>query len=193
MIRGYARVSTQEQNLDLQIAALTAAGCEMANIYTDRISGMTEPAERPGWIALWKTLANDDTVVIWRLDRLVRGLRYLLELVDVLDKYAIHLVSLTETIDTRGASGRLTLHVFGALAQFERTQMAERVTAGLAAARARGQALGRRRALTPAQVILARKLRDEGETNGAIGHALGVSRKTAEAAVRRTGAYSGTT
>lgn len=145
---GYARVSTQDQNLDLQIAALRKARCDA--IYTDKgISGAT--FSRPGLIQLKKKLRPEDTLVVWRLDRLGRSLRYLVDTIDKLGKDNINFVSLTENIDTTTSGGTLLFHMMAALAEFERSLISERTRAGMAAARAKGKVLGRPPALSPTQ------------------------------------------
>ena len=143
MLIGYARVSTLEQNLDLQEDALKAAGCK--KIYTDKTSGTK--AERPG---LEKALADvrpGDSLVVWKLDRLGRSLKHLIETVTDLSNRGVGLRSLQEAIDTTTSGGKLIFHVFGALAEFERDLIRERTLAGLAAARARGRKGGRPRNL----------------------------------------------
>ena len=144
---GYARISTQDQNLHLQEDALKAAGCE--KIFVDKISGSTK--ERPGLNQALEFLRENDTLVIWRLDRLARSLKDLISLVTELEKEDIHLFSLTENIDTNSLNGRLVFHIFGALAEFERGLIRERTKAGLQAARARGRQGGRTRLITPTQ------------------------------------------
>ncbi|WP_144152834.1 recombinase family protein [Paraburkholderia sp. BCC1885] len=145
---GYARVSTEDQNLDLQIAALEGAGC--SRLFSDHgISG--SQFSRPGLKCALEALAPGDTLVVWRLDRLGRTLRKLVELIDELGARDIEFVSLNECINTTSSGGVLVFHVMAALAQFERSLISERTRAGMAAARARGQHLGRRRALTQAQ------------------------------------------
>lgn len=145
---GYARVSTQDQNLDLQIAALKKANCD--HIYTDRgVSG--SKSSRPGLNRLQKNLKPGDTLIVWRLDRLGRSLRYLVDTIDRLGKENIHFISLTENIDTTTSGGRLLFHMMAALAEFERSLISERTRAGMAAARANGRLLGRRPALSPDQ------------------------------------------
>ncbi|OZI34750.1 DNA resolvase [Bordetella genomosp. 10] len=149
---GYARVSTEDQNLDLQIAALKRANCD--RIYTDKgISGST--SSRPGLDALLRTLSPGSTLVVWRLDRLGRSLRYLVDLIDKLGRKNIQFVSLTENIDTSNSGGVLIFHMMAALAEFERALISERTRAGMAAAKARGRHVGRRRSLTPEQCIEA--------------------------------------
>ncbi len=144
---GYARISTQDQNLHLQEDALKAAGCE--KIFVDKISGSTK--ERPGLNQALEFLRENDTLVIWRLDRLARSLKDLISLVTELEKEDIHLFSLTENIDTNSLNGRLVFHIFGALAEFERGLIRERTKAGLQAARARGRQGGRTRLITSTQ------------------------------------------
>lgn len=144
---GYARISTQDQNLALQEDALLNAGCE--KIFTDKISGATR--ERPGLTQALDFLRENDTLVIWKLDRLARSLKDLLALVAELEKKSIHLLSLTENIDTSSLNGRLVFHIFGALSEFERGLIKERTKAGLTAARARGRFGGRARLISPSQ------------------------------------------
>lgn len=136
---GYARVSTLEQNLDLQIDALTKAGCE--KIITDEVSGSV--ADRPGLTKLKEQLRKGDTLVVWRLDRLGRTLKHLIEWVNELEGQGIGFRSLQETIDTTSSSGKLIFHIFGALSEFERNLIRERTQAGIEAARARGRQGGR--------------------------------------------------
>lgn len=136
---GYARVSTHEQSLDSQIDALKQAGCE--RIYCDKISGTG--SERPELIRLKDTLRKGDTLVIWRLDRLGRSLRDLITWAEWLSASGISLHSLSEQIDTGHPAGKLTFHLFAALAEFERNLIRERTLAGLNAARARGRMGGR--------------------------------------------------
>jgi len=140
---GYARVSTLEQNLDLQVDALEKEGCE--KIIRDTASGAT--VARPGLERLMDILRPGDVLVVWRLDRLGRTLKHLIELVAELAGAGIGFASLTESIDTSTPAGRLIFHIFGALAEFERNVIRERTMAGLAAARARGRMGGRPKAL----------------------------------------------
>ncbi len=139
MLIGYARVSTHEQNLDLQKDALKQAGCE--KIYSDKISGSA--TDRPQLQRAFEHLREGDTLVVWRLDRLGRSLRHLIELVGQLQEREVGFKSLQESMDTSSSSGKLIFHVFGALAEFERNLIGERTLAGLAAARARGRKGGR--------------------------------------------------
>jgi DNA invertase Pin-like site-specific DNA recombinase len=144
MLIGYARVSTEDQNLDLQRDALKQAGCEQ--IYTDRVSGTK--AERKGLTEALSHLRSGDTLVVWRLDRLGRSLRHLIDTVTDLQEREIGFKSLQESIDTTTSGGKLVFHIFGALAEFEREIIRERTKAGLTAARARGKSGGRPKALT---------------------------------------------
>jgi len=141
---GYARVSTGEQTLDLQRDALAAAG--VGKVFTETASGTK--ADRPVLEAALAYLRPGDTLVVWRLDRLGRSLRHLIESVALLAERRIGFKSLTEQIDTTTSGGKLVFHVFGALAEFERDLIRERTHAGLAAARARGRTGGRPKALT---------------------------------------------
>lgn len=139
---GYARVSTGQQDLQLQLDALKAAGVPKANLFTDRISGSKDA--RPGLDACLKKLKAGDVLTIWRLDRLSRSLRSLIDLVGSLRERGVGFKSLCDgAIDTTTASGELVFHLFGALAEFERRLIQERTRAGLKAARARGRHGGR--------------------------------------------------
>lgn len=140
---GYARVSTREQNLDLQIIALENAGCE--KIYEEIVSGAK--AERPILNNLLKQLRPGDTLMVWKLDRLGRSLKHLVDLVHVLIQTNIGLCSLNDPIDTTTSQGRLIFNIFASLAEFERDIIHERTQAGLSAARARGRLGGRPRGL----------------------------------------------
>ena len=136
---GYARVSTLEQNLDLQIDALLKVGCE--KIITDEISGAV--AERSGLIQLRNILRKGDTVIVWRLDRLGRSLKHLMDWVNELQSLGVEFQSLQESIDTTTSTGQLIFHIFASLAEFERNLIRERTKAGLEAARSRGKQGGR--------------------------------------------------
>ena len=175
MLLGYARVSTDDQNLDLQRDALTTAGCE--RLFEDTASGAK--ADRIGLAALMAVLRAGGTVVIWRLDRLGRSLKNLIELVERLEAAKVGLRSLQENIDTTSSGGRLVFHLFGALAEFERNLVRERTLAGLAAARARGRMGGRPKQLAPAKLTLALRLHREGKhTIKEICQMMGVSKST---------------
>ena len=175
---GYARISTDDQTLDLQRDALTTAGCD--RLFTDTISGAT--ADRPGLSQALAYARSGDTLVVWRLDRLGRSLRHLIETVTDLEQRGVHFRSLTEAIDTTSPGGKLVFHIFGALAEFERDLIRERTRAGLTAARARGRTGGRPRAAAfrdPKKLALARKLYAEQQTPVAtICQMLKVSRAT---------------
>jgi DNA invertase Pin-like site-specific DNA recombinase len=173
---GYARVSTGEQTLALQLDALRAAGC--GKLYQEPASGAK--AERPVLEEVLGYLRKGDTLVVWRLDRLGRSLTHLIDTVALLAERGIGFKSLTEQIDTTTPGGKLVFHVFGALAEFERDLIRERTHAGLAAARARGRMGGRPRKLADAkQLELARTLYAGGQTDIAtICQTLGISRAT---------------
>jgi DNA invertase Pin-like site-specific DNA recombinase len=160
MLAGYARVSTFEQTLDLQRDALTTAGCKES--FADTISGSV--AQRPGLEKALLFLREDDTLVVWRLDRLGRSLKHLIEIVTALHARGVGLCSLTESIDTTTSNGKLVFHVFGALAEFERDLIRERTHAGVQAARARGRSGGRPKRLTVKQIAMA-KSRYANKTN----------------------------
>ncbi|MBK8506160.1 MAG: recombinase family protein [Saprospiraceae bacterium] len=139
MLLGYARVSTTDQNPDLQIDALKKAGCK--KIYVDKLSGTK--SDRPELTKLREHLRDGDTLVVWRLDRLARSLKNLIQWVTELEEQKVAFKSLQEAIDTTTPSGKLIFHIFGALAEFERNLIRERTMAGLTAARARGKLGGR--------------------------------------------------
>jgi DNA invertase Pin-like site-specific DNA recombinase len=171
---GYARVSTSGQSPEGQLDALRAAGCE--RVWTDVASGLQ--AHRPALAELVAVAAAEDTVVVCRLDRLGRSLPELLGLVEDLAARGVGLRSLAEQIDTTSAAGRLVLHVFGALAEFERALMHERTMAGLAAARARGRVGGRPKALSSERLAHARALHAGGMAVTEIADLLLVGRST---------------
>ncbi len=154
MLIGYTRVSTDDQNLDLQRDALRCVGCD--KIYEDRKSGAA--ADRPGLSTALEVAREGDTLVVWRLDRLGRSLKDLIKLVEILEARSIAFRSLQESIDTSSNGGRLVFHLFGALAEFERNLIRERTNAGLAAARARGRVGGRRKQLDSEKRQLAVQL-----------------------------------
>lgn len=187
---GYTRVSTRDQSPKLQIDALRAAGVATRQIHSDACSGALPMKARVAMHKLLQRIKPDDVLMVWRLDRLARSLPMLLEFLAELEGRSVRLVSLTDPIDTRTATGRFTAQMFGALAQFERGQMRERQAAGIAAARARGQALGRTAALGPVQVQAAYRLDQSGETQRSIAKALGVSRSTVNAALRGLPPYN---
>ena len=156
MLIGYARVSTQEQNLELQINALQEAGCK--KIFMEKASGAQR--DRPELRAALEYMrANeDDTLVVWKLDRLARSLRQLIDTVEELEKQGIGFKSLTESIDTTNSGGMLVFHIFGALAEFERGVIKERTMAGLKAAKDMGRKGGRPLSLKSDDLIAAKAL-----------------------------------
>src|SRR5687768_11429486 len=157
MLIGYARVSTQEQTLNLQRDALMKAGC--SKIFTDTASGAK--TERIGLEEALNYVRKGDTLVVWRLDRLGRSLPHLISTMTDLEERGIGFKSLTENIDTTTSGGKLIFHIFGALAEFERNLIRERTTAGLIAARARGRKGGRPKALNAKQLSIAQSLYDD--------------------------------
>ena len=157
---GYARVSTVEQEMALQLDALRAAGCE--RIFEDRASGAK--TDRPGLAQAIAFVREGDVLVTWKLDRLARSLPHLIETVNQLEKGGAGLQSLTEAIDTTTPGGRLIFHVFGALAEFERDLIGERTRAGLAAAAARGRRGGRKPVVTADKLLRAKALIAKGLT-----------------------------
>lgn len=178
---GYARVSSTDQNLDLQVDALAAAGC--TRVFTEKASGTLD--ERPELERMLDHLRAGDAVVVWRLDRLGRSLRHLIKVVSQLETRGVGFRSLTEGIDTGTAGGKLVFHLFGALAEFERALISERTVAGLAAARARGRKGGRPRKLSPEAVKVARAMYDEKQhTLATIAQTVGCSRATVYRALR---------
>jgi DNA invertase Pin-like site-specific DNA recombinase len=170
---GYARVSTLEQDEALQVDALRSAGC--ARVFVDKTSGKLE--HRPALDQLVDQLRPGDTLAVWRLDRLGRSLRHLIDTVQELEARAVAFRSLTESIDTSTPGGKLIFHVFGALAEFERDLIRERTMAGLAAARARGRKGGRPTVWTPEKLKVAREMYQSREHDVAtIARVVGVSR-----------------
>jgi DNA invertase Pin-like site-specific DNA recombinase len=154
MLIGYARVSTDEQNLGMQLDALRAAGCH--KVFADKgMSGAV--AERRELNRALRALTADDVLVVWRLDRLGRSLPHLIEIMTWLGEEGIGFRSLTEAIDTTTASGKLLFHIMAAIAEFERSLIAERTRAGMAAAKARGQHVGRARKVSDEDVEWARR------------------------------------
>ncbi len=174
MLIGYARVSTGEQDLALQIDALEKAGCE--KIFTDKASGAA--SERPGLDEALAFLRPGDTLVVWKLDRLGRTVKKLIELVESLSERKVQFQALTDAIETATPAGRFFFHVMSALAQMERELIAERTQAGLAAARSRGRTGGRPRKMTESKLDSARKLLAAGTNPKDVAATLGVSSKT---------------
>lgn len=172
---GYARVSTEAQDAALQLDALKAAGCE--RIYQEAISGSNR--ERPELVKCLDALRDGDTLTVWRLDRLGRSLKDLVGVVSDLEARGVEFRSLSESIDTGSAGGKLIFHVFAALAEFERSLIRERTRAGLAAARSRGRKGGRPPKLTADQVRKAKAmLLDPDMTKGEIARHFRVTRMT---------------
>jgi len=180
---GYARVSTHEQNLELQLDALKKAGCE--RVFEDKASGAK--SERPGLAKAREMLRPGDTLVVWRLDRLGRSLKHLIEAVTELDEAGVGFLSLTENIDTTTNGGRLVFHIFGALAEFERGLIRERTLAGLAAARARGRKGGRPKKMDAKKLSQAKALLASGDQSVAdVASLLNVGRATLYRALKET-------
>ncbi|ADO10841.1 DNA-invertase from lambdoid prophage e14 [Pantoea vagans C9-1] len=174
MLIGYIRVSTNDQNTDLQRIALQSADCEL--IFEDRISGKT--SDRPGLKKALRCLQSGDTLVVWKLDRLGRSMRHLVMLTEELRERGVNFRSLTDSIDTSTPMGRFFFHVMGALAEMERELIVERTRAGLAAARDKGRIGGRRRKMTPETVERARRMLAQGATLLQVSLVLDVSVKT---------------
>lgn len=174
MLVGYARVSTEDQNLDLQTDALKSVGCE--HLFTDQLSGAAK--NRPGLDEALKYLRLGDTFVVWKLDRLGRTVKGLVDLVESLQKKGIQFRSLTDGIDTSTSAGRFFFHVMAALAQMERELIRERTRAGLTAARARGRLGGRKPKMDSSKVKAAKHLLDSGVPVNEVAKNLGVSRAT---------------
>ena len=179
---GYARISKADESqvLDLQIDALIESGIDKENIYTDKISGVKD--KRPGLESCLKALRKDDTLVVWKLDRLGRSLKHLITTIDDLNQRGIGFKVLTGegiNIDTTTASGKMIFSIFGAFAEFERELIRERTLAGLKAARARGRKGGRKFQLTKAQVRLAQAAMQNRDTSvGELCKELGITRPT---------------
>jgi len=171
MLIGYARVSTFDQNIDLQEDALKKAGCE--KIFSDKISGSKK--ERPGLNEAISYLRKGDTLVIWKLERLGRSLKNMIDLTSNLDEMGVHFQSITDGIDTNTPAGRFFFHVMAALAQMERELIIERTKAGLVAAKERGRKGGRKRAMTDSKLAAAKKLLAEGISPKDVAQDLGVS------------------
>lgn len=175
MLVGYARVSTQDQKPELQLDALQAAGCE--KVFVEKASGAQR--ERPELKAALDYMRDGDTLVVWKLDRLARSMKQLIETVEGLEEVGVGFRSLTEAIDTTTTGGKLVFHVFGALAEFERSIIRERTRAGLDAARARGRKGGRPPKLKGSDLKAARAmLADKSITVEEVAKRLGVSLAT---------------
>jgi DNA invertase Pin-like site-specific DNA recombinase len=168
---GYARVSTDEQNLELQTDALKKAGCKQ--VFTDKASGAKQA--RDGLAQALSHLRDGDRLVVWKLDRLGRSVRSLVELAETLEQRGVQFCSLTDGIDTSTTAGRFFFHVMAALAEMERGLIRERTLAGLAAARQRGRVGGRKRIMTKTKVAAARKLLESGTPPRDVAENLGIS------------------
>lgn len=171
MLIGYARVSTQDQNLDLQIDALNKAGCQ--KIFDDKISGSR--ADRPGLTKTLEMLREGDTLVVWKLDRLGRSVKHLVDLVALLHQQGVQFKSLSDAIDTGTPAGRFFFHMMASLAQMERELTAERTRAGLEIARQLGRKGGRKRQMTDSKIESAKKLLASGVPPKDVAQNLGVS------------------
>ena len=171
MLIGYARVSTQDQVLDLQTEALQKAGCE--KLFEDKISGRL--ADRPGLTKALDMLREGDTLVVWKLDRLGRSVKNLVDLVNELHARGVQFKSLTDSIDTATASGRFFFHVMASLAEMERELTVERTRAGLEVARQLGRKGGRKRQMTESKIASAKKLLANGVPPRDVAKNLGVS------------------
>lgn len=172
---GYARVSTDEQILDLQLDALQKEGCD--RIFQDRVSGAK--SDRPQLRECLDYVREGDIVVVWRLDRLGRSLKHLIEIVEGLSNKGVEFKSITESMDTASPGGKLIFHIFGAIAEFERNLIKERTLAGLAAARARGRNGGRPRSLSQSEIEVGIKLaKDSDWTVEQICQHLNINRST---------------
>ena len=185
---GYARVSTADQDLALQRDALDRVGC--VRIFTDTASGKL--AERPGLAQALDYLRPGDVLTVWKLDRLGRSLQHLIGVVSGLKDRGIAFRSLTEGFDTSSPGGQLVFHIFGSLAEFERSLIVERTRAGLDAARARGRTGGRRPVLTPEQVTVARQMHSLGEPPAKIARVLGCGRSSLYRYLGETARCTGT-
>lgn len=175
MLVGYARVSTQDQKPELQLDALTAVGCE--KVFEEKASGAQR--DRPQLQAAIDYMRDGDTLVVWKLDRLARSIKQLIETVEMLEGRGVGFRSLTEAIDTTTSGGRLVFHIFAALAEFERSIIRERTMAGLASAKARGRLGGRPPALSAEDLAHAKALlRDPDITVEQVAKRLGVVSST---------------
>ena len=174
LLIGYARVSTEDQNLELQLGALKKAGC--SKVFTDKTSGAA--SDRPGWKEALSYLRETDTLVVWKLDRLGRSVKGLVDLVMNLESQQVHFKSLTDSIDTKTPAGRFFFHVMASLAQMERELIVERTRAGLDAAKKQGRIGGRKRLMTEKKLSAARKLLALGTPPREVAQNLGISLPT---------------
>lgn len=171
---GYARISTGGQNLDLQVDALRAYGVPENRIYTDIMSGAK--TDRPGFANALKAVRDGGALVVWKLDRLGRSLRGVLETLEGLHAKGVDLIVITESIDTRTAMGKFVFHILAALAQMERDMTIERTRAGLESARTRGVAIGRQDVMTPERIDQARQMLADDVAKERIAREIGVSK-----------------
>lgn len=171
MLIGYARVSTQDQNLQLQLETLRQAGCQ--KVFEDQVSGTR--AERPGLAKAREMLREGDTLVVWKLDRLGRSVKQLVDLVGELQQQGVQFKSLTDAIDTGTPSGRFFFHVMASLAEMERDLIIERTRAGLEVARQLGRKGGRKPKMNASKIESARKLLASGVPPRDVARNLGVS------------------
>ena len=172
---GYARVSTEDQNADMQLGALKRAGCK--TLFTDQLSGATG-IKRPSLLRCLRKLQSGDTLIVWKLDRLGRSVRDLITMLDDLKGRGVKFRSLTEAIDTETPTGRAMWQMIGVLAELERSLISERTRAGVKAARGRGVKFGRKPKLTAQQIAHARKLIDGGERREDVAELFKVNRTT---------------
>ena len=184
---GYARVSTEHQSLDQQLDALTAAGVDAARVYTDKLSGVSARAQRPGLAGLLNYAREGDAIVVVGIDRLGRNAAEVMTTIRELGERGIVLRSLREGIDTSNATGRMVAGVLASLAELELELGRERRTAARDARRARGQSIGRPRALDQSKMALAQRMHASGESASTIAAALGVSRATVYRVLASTG------
>ncbi|MGA7362188.1 MAG: recombinase family protein [Candidatus Dormiibacterota bacterium] len=171
---GYARVSTQDQRLDVQHEALTRSGCERT--FDDTMSGRV--SDRPGLQKALEQVREGDTLVVWKLDRLGRSVKQLVDLVSYFEEEDIHFVSITDSIDTRTPAGRFFFHVMASLAEMERELTVERTRAGLETARRHGRIGGRKRVMTDGKVQAAKNLLASGLPPRNVASNLGISTAT---------------
>ena len=184
---GYARISTEEQNLDLQIDALNDERCD--TIYTDE--GMSGASiERNGLSQAISAIGEGDTLVVWKLDRLGRSLGFLCELIEQLKNKGADFRSLTDGIDTTTTGGKLVFHIMGALAEFERELIRERTKAGMESAKRRGKHIGRPPALSSAKILHMNELLNQNKTQSEVADLLGVSPNTVWRAIQKQKAFA---
>jgi len=181
---GYARISTDEQDVALQVDALKAAGC--TQVFIDRgVSGGTDPNKRPEFQKAMETASEGDVLMVWKLDRLGRSQASIISTIDSFKPRGIDFVSITEKIDTTSAMGRAVWQIIGVFAELERGLIVERTKAGMTAARLRGKHIGRPRALNPVQIKHAQVQIEKGATVSGTASLLGVNRSTLRRALGR--------